>query len=115
MSDNFLQSTEQPVGSLLPTKPASPLTWPDESLNRAFLKDRLDDFQAWLAEAFNAGVPAETLIDARALYIDQLLRQFRRAIGARFDNDKADNCFALELVGHADNGSFSDLVMLSQH
>lgn len=110
MPDNFLQSTEQPVGSLLPTKPASPLTWPDESLNRAFLKDRLDDFQAWLAEAFNAGVSAETLIDARALYIDQLLRQLWRLYG--FDSVPETALVAVGGYGRAELHPLSDIDVL---
>ncbi|WP_410013712.1 bifunctional uridylyltransferase/uridylyl-removing protein GlnD [Sodalis sp. C49] len=82
MPDKILLYADKPAATaVLPAKPASPLTWPDDALNRTFLKSRLDDFQTWLAEAFNAGVSAETLIDARALYIDQLLRQLWRLYG----------------------------------
>lgn len=40
-----------------------------------FLKERLDEFHRWVADAFDAGKTAETLVDARRLYIDQLLQQ----------------------------------------
>lgn len=75
MPDQILQFTHPPLPRQLPVKPSSPLTWPDDALNRTFLKERLEEFHRWLADAFDAGETAETLVDARTLYIDQLLRQ----------------------------------------
>ncbi|WP_213993193.1 bifunctional uridylyltransferase/uridylyl-removing protein GlnD [Sodalis sp. dw_96] len=115
MPDRILQYAEPPVDSILPIKPSSPLTWPDEDLNRAFLRDRLDDFHAWLADAFNAGVPAETLIDARALYIDQLLRQLWRFHG--FDAAPETALVAVGGYGRAELHPLSDIdvLVLSQN
>ncbi len=81
MPDKILLYAEQPVAAVFPAKPSSPLTWPDEALNRTDLKTHLEDFYRWLGEAFDAGMSAETLIDARTLYIDQLLRQLWRLYG----------------------------------
>lgn len=51
----------------------SPLHWSDDMLNRDRLKPRLDNFQRWLGEAFDAGQPVHRLIDARTRFIDNLL------------------------------------------
>ncbi|TKI05998.1 bifunctional uridylyltransferase/uridylyl-removing protein GlnD [Martelella alba] len=110
MPDRILQYTEQPADGKLPTKPSSPLTWPDEALNRAFLRCRLDEFQTWLADAFNAGVPAEILIDARALYIDQLLRQLWRFYG--FDEVAETALVAVGGYGRGELHPLSDIDVL---
>ena len=110
MPDRILQYAEQPVDSKLPTKPASPLTWPDEALNRTYLRGRLDEFNAWLADAFNAGVPAEILIDARALYIDQLLRQLWRVHG--FDDAPETALVAVGGYGRGELHPLSDIDVL---
>ncbi|MEA9393170.1 bifunctional uridylyltransferase/uridylyl-removing protein GlnD [Acerihabitans sp. TG2] len=81
MPDKILQYAEQPQTSTPASKPSSPLTWPDEAFNRADLKNCLDTFNRWLADAFDDGLSAETLIDARTQYIDQLLQQLWRVYG----------------------------------
>jgi len=59
----------------LPLQPASPVTYPDDDLNRQSLKQHMEQFQLWLADAFNAGQRAEELVDARSLFIDRLLQR----------------------------------------
>src|SRR5471032_2241789 len=68
---------ELPPESLraFPVQPASPLRYPDDDLNRQSLKQHMEQFQLWLAEAFNSGQRAEELVDARSLFIDQLLQR----------------------------------------
>ena len=66
---------------LLPEQPPSPSTLQDEQLTRAILKQQLETFQQWLADAFNAGGSAETLVAARSRYIDRLLRRLWRFYG----------------------------------
>ena len=65
MSENH---TEHAVALALtiPEQPASPSTYLDGELNCASLKQRLEAFQFWLAEAFNGGISAEVLIAARS-------------------------------------------------
>ena len=59
----------------------SPSEWDDAQLTREQLKQRLDSFQLRLAAAFDAGEAVETLIDARTLFIDRLLRRLWRFYG----------------------------------
>nr|WP_113865544.1 bifunctional uridylyltransferase/uridylyl-removing protein GlnD [Brenneria salicis]NMN92527.1 UTP--GlnB (protein PII) uridylyltransferase GlnD [Brenneria salicis ATCC 15712 = DSM 30166]RBP64544.1 UTP--GlnB (protein PII) uridylyltransferase GlnD [Brenneria salicis ATCC 15712 = DSM 30166]RLM31328.1 [protein-PII] uridylyltransferase [Brenneria salicis ATCC 15712 = DSM 30166] len=55
--------------------PASPLTYRDDMLDCQTLKQQLEQFQSWLGSEFTSGVSAETLIDARTLFIDRLLQR----------------------------------------
>ncbi|MDU2733454.1 MAG: nucleotidyltransferase domain-containing protein, partial [Mixta calida] len=59
----------------------SPSEWDDAQLTRETLKQHLDRFQQHLAAAFDAGEEVETLIDARTLFIDRLLRRLWRFYG----------------------------------
>ncbi|HBH65233.1 MAG TPA: [protein-PII] uridylyltransferase, partial [Erwinia persicina] len=59
----------------------APRRWEDAELNRDTLRHHLDVFQQHLATAFDAGQDAETLIDARTLFIDRLLRRLWRFFG----------------------------------
>ncbi|CNE86689.1 bifunctional uridylyltransferase/uridylyl-removing protein GlnD [Yersinia nurmii] len=76
MSDH---NTENPLPSAsvsaLPEQPAFPSTYSDSELHCQPLKQRLETFQNWLADAFNAGVSAEKLVVARSNYIDALLQR----------------------------------------
>ncbi len=55
--------------------PASPSTYGNDELTCPVLKQRLEQFQLWLAAAFDAGASAESLIEARTEFIDRLLRR----------------------------------------
>ncbi|ROR05060.1 bifunctional uridylyltransferase/uridylyl-removing protein GlnD [Erwinia sp. JUb26] len=59
----------------------SPILWEDAEITREFLKNHLDNFQQHLAGAFDAGRDAESLIAARTLFIDRLLRRLWRFFG----------------------------------
>lgn len=59
----------------------SPIFWEDAEITREFLKTHLDNFQQHLAGAFDAGQDAESLIAARTLFIDRLLRRLWRFFG----------------------------------
>jgi len=59
----------------------SPASWPDDMLTREQLKPALEQFQQSLGIAFDAGTDVESLIDARTLFIDRLLRRLWRFFG----------------------------------
>lgn len=62
-------------------KSGSPAHWADAELTRESLKQHLEQFNLLLASAFDQGEDVETLIDARTLFIDRLLRRLWRFFG----------------------------------
>ncbi|WP_421507086.1 bifunctional uridylyltransferase/uridylyl-removing protein GlnD [Erwinia rhapontici] len=70
-----------PEASILKKLTKAPRRWEDADLNRDTLRHHLDVFQQHLAAAFDAGQDAESLIDARTLFIDRLLRRLWRFFG----------------------------------
>ncbi|WP_455817721.1 bifunctional uridylyltransferase/uridylyl-removing protein GlnD [Pseudomonas cerasi] len=70
-----------PEASILKKLTKAPRRWEDDELNRDTLRHHLDVFQQHLAAAFDAGQDAESLIDARTLFIDRLLRRLWRFFG----------------------------------
>lgn len=64
--------------SILKKLTKAPRRWEDAELNRDTLRHHLDTFQQHLATAFDAGQDAESLIAARTLFIDRLLRRLWR-------------------------------------
>lgn len=58
--------------------PDAPLSWPDDTLRLVSLRQQLDSFNQQLAMAFDQGLPADTLIAVRCLFIDNLLMRLWR-------------------------------------
>lgn len=85
----------------------SPASWPDDALTRDKLKQYLEQFQQHLGIAFDAGTDIESLIDARTLFIDRLLRRLWRFFG--FDQMKEIALVAVGGYGRGELHPLSDI------
>lgn len=107
---SLLPQTTQELTRAFPPQPVSPSAYPDDDLNRQSLKQHMEQFQVWLAEAFNAGQRAEELVDARTHYIDQLLQRLWTFYG--FDNIPETAMVAVGGYGRGELHPLSDIDVL---
>lgn len=61
--------------NILKTPPPSPLVLTENGFNHTQLKQSIEQFQAWLADAFHQEVDITLLLQARSHFIDQLIIQ----------------------------------------
>lgn len=96
-------------------QPEDPNAYSDEELNCPALKQHLEQFQQWLAAAFNAGSSVESLIAARSDFIDRLLSRLWTFYGFKGIPESA--LVAVGGYGRSELHPLSDIdvLVLSQH
>lgn len=111
MSDNHTDhSPSLALTPIIPEQPASPGTYLDSELDCPQLKQKLEAFQLWLAQAFNGGINAETLIAARSDFIDHLLQRLWTFYG--FDEVPETALVAVGGYGRGELHPLSDIDVL---
>lgn len=111
MSENFRQQAAPAIPSqAIPKQPEYPNAYGDEEINCIALKQRLEQFQLWLAAAFNAGASVESLVAARCEFIDRLLRRLWLFYG--FEDIPATALVAVGGYGRGELHPLSDIDVL---
>lgn len=112
MLENFRQ---QDTPLIVLEQPEDPNAYSDEELNCPALKQHLEQFQQWLAAAFNAGSSVESLIAARSDFIDRLLCRLWTFYG--FEGIPESALVAVGGYGRSELHPLSDIdvLVLSQH